>query len=119
MASVLIVDDSQMLVDIVTDILRREGYETSHALSGEQAVVQLRRKKFDVVVTDHYMPGMTGAELTRYIKTSPALQGIPVIGLAGSPEAEKRMNEEKVDVYLRKPVHDEDLVGAVKSVLGT
>ena len=61
--SILVVDDEQRQREIYRDILLDEGYETVTAPSGEAALRLLAQKRFDLVLTDLNLTGMTGIDL--------------------------------------------------------
>lgn len=65
---ILCVDDEENQLTIRKFLLEREGYEVLIASSGQQALELLSRCEIDLVLSDHLMPGLTGAELARQIK---------------------------------------------------
>ena len=67
--SVLIVDDEQFLRQILTRIVKREGYKVEEALNGQDALDKMAKEKFDLVITDIKMPEMDGMELLEKIRT--------------------------------------------------
>lgn len=60
---ILVVDDHADIRRLVRDILSPLGYETEEAASGRTALRRLKERRYDAVLTDHRMPGMTGSEL--------------------------------------------------------
>ena len=71
MASILLVDDDSSVLLTSSIALRRCGFEVTLASDGQQALRQLNRQKFDVVVSDIRMPGMSGLELAARIHSLP------------------------------------------------
>jgi EAL domain-containing protein (putative c-di-GMP-specific phosphodiesterase class I) len=65
---VLVVDDDEIIRRVSTRVLTDEGFEVVQATDGREALAQLERQEFDVVVTDVTMPNMTGLELLRTIR---------------------------------------------------
>jgi CheY-like chemotaxis protein len=76
--------------------------------------------RFDLVIVDFVMPKMLGDEFTRRVRQheNHAVRAIPVLGLSGShEEAEALFTEAGVSAYVRKPLHDEHLLDAVRRLL--
>jgi DNA-binding NtrC family response regulator len=77
MASILIVDDDDGMVETLSDILTARQYAVSTAVSGESAMVQVGQREFDVVLMDIKMPGLNGVEALQAMKrVKPALKVI-------------------------------------------
>src|SRR5215470_1578417 len=76
---VLAVDDQRYFRELITGLLGHEGYEVTAVASGEEAVAALERERFDVVVTDLVMPGMSGTDLVRRIKATDPEQDVVVV----------------------------------------
>ena len=76
---VLIVDDEDSHVDILSRRLSRCGYEVISASDGEQALRMLEESRVDLVLLDQMMPGMTGTEVLRKIRTTRSAQQLPVM----------------------------------------
>jgi CheY-like chemotaxis protein len=89
MAIVLVVDDRQVNRELVRTVLGYYGHDTLEAGDGAEALALLRRQHPDLVLTDVVMPGMTGYELARAIRSDPASRGIPVLFYTASYLAEE------------------------------
>ena len=68
-AVILCVDDEENALALRKRVLQKAGYEVLTALSGKEALDILRSGKIDLVLTDHLMPGITGIELARQVKS--------------------------------------------------
>jgi CheY-like chemotaxis protein len=79
MTRVLVVDDSPTIRRVVATILEGQGYETLLAEDGEAALVQLRERPFDLVLSDFVMPKLNGFQLCREIKADARLADVPVV----------------------------------------
>jgi CheY-like chemotaxis protein len=115
---VLLLDDNPAQLSIRELVLRKGGMESHVATSASSALALLRsdtgRQKIGVVVTDHIMPGMDGAQFVRELRSfSP---DIPVIVISGLAEAEEEYAGLNV-VFRTKPCEPEDLITLVKSTL--
>ncbi|MGE5500146.1 MAG: response regulator, partial [Syntrophothermus sp.] len=93
--NILVVDDSITSRMLIKDILESAGYCVYISVDGVDALTTLKTQKIDLVVSDVEMPRMTGFELTRNIRSSPALSSIPVILVTGLAKREDR--EEGID----------------------
>ena len=91
---ILAVDDSPTFLHALSDQLRDDGHDVVCASSGEDAVALLDHQSVDCVLLDLVMPGLSGMETCRVIKTSPASKQMPVIILTGSVD----MNRYKQDL---------------------
>ena len=65
-ARVLIVDDEESIREFLDIMLRKEGYDVTCAEDGNVALELLKKKSFDMVISDMQMPNMTGLELLRF-----------------------------------------------------
>ncbi|NJO53989.1 MAG: response regulator, partial [Bacteroidales bacterium] len=66
---ILVVDDEPLVSLGLVDLLEGEGHAVAEASSAQEAINRLTAEAFDLVVTDHTMPGMTGSDLARIIRT--------------------------------------------------
>jgi len=114
---ILLVDDSEVTLDVLERNLSSLGYSVAKALSAREAVERLAESPFDLIITDLRMPGMTGLDLVRHVReTLPNTAVMMITGYAtieGAVEAVKTGAEE----YLAKPFTDEELRRAVERVL--
>jgi CheY-like chemotaxis protein len=81
---ILCVDDEEIPRTLRKLVLQKQGYEVVPAASGKEALELLAMRHFDLVLTDQMMPGMTGTELTRQIKS--AKPSMPVVIISGVNE---------------------------------
>jgi len=115
--SVLLVDDEAELAYTLAERLVIRGCAAAAATSAEDALKILAEKKFDIVVLDVKMPGMSGIELMRAIKKSdPQIKIILQTGRGSIEESEEGMREGAFD-YLVKPVQIDDLMKKMKQAL--
>src|SRR5207244_3651566 len=88
MSTVLVVDDEPIVRDVVVRYLRRDGYETREAATGEEARQILESEPPELVVLDVMLPGTDGLELCRWIRSRSEL---PVIMLTARGEEADRI----------------------------
>jgi CheY-like chemotaxis protein len=116
--AILLVDDNAVQAAVRQTILRRSGYFVITALNAVRALEQLRHGDFltevRLVVTDHMMPGMSGAHFVQEIRK--VLPKIPVLVISGMPAEEEY---EGMDVLFRmKPLQPECLLDCVRDLIG-
>ena len=120
MARILVVEDNEMNMDVLTRFLRRDGHTVLAAGDGRQAIMAARGELPDIILMDLSLPEMDGWEATRRIRNNPLTKHIPIIALtAHSSSADvKRAVEAGCDQYETKPLEYERLLKKVMGVLG-
>ncbi len=79
-AKVMVVEDEQIIRMIIRQILKQLGFiHVREVFTGDQALAELRSERYDLVVTDLNMPGLTGLELLKCIRNDAALYRLPVL----------------------------------------
>jgi len=114
--SILVVDDEERQREIYRDILHDEGYQVETAASGESALRLLGQKRFDLVLTDLNLTGMTGVQLLGQIVSADPT--VAVVLITGYPSIQSAIEATKKGVYeyLEKPVDRSRLLEVVGSV---
>ncbi|MBI4715616.1 MAG: sigma-54-dependent Fis family transcriptional regulator, partial [Nitrospirae bacterium] len=103
MGRILVVDDEKGMRDLLTIMLRREGYEVTAAESGEEALEMVRKESFDLVISDIRMRKVSGLDVLREVKGSfPDTAVIMITAFASSETAVEAMKEGAYD-YISKP----------------
>jgi two-component system chemotaxis response regulator CheY len=117
---VLVVDDQKSMRGLVRFALLQMGMETvDGAESGEEAIKKLTQVRYDLVITDLHMGGISGLGLLKAIRSHPVLRSTPVI-MATSETSSDTVRQAKtagVDAFILKPVEPNALQARVKSVL--
>lgn len=116
MSQVLLVDDNPLQLSVREAVLRTAGFQVSVATTAESALATLRvlSDRIGVLITDHLMPGCSGSELVRQIRTFN--QWLPVIVLSGLAEAETEYADLGV-VFRHKPIPPPELIELVRASL--
>ena len=108
MASLLIVDDDAIILNMIFDLFSEE-YLCQKAATAEDALTQLKAHDYDLVITDIFMPGMSGEDLLGFIKVyRPRTPVLFISGAANREYAERLMAKGAFD-YLLKPFRLEEL----------
>jgi DNA-binding NtrC family response regulator len=101
--NVLLVDDEKKFLDVLSQRLGTRGVDAETATSGEDALVKMKNRSFDVIILDVMMPGMGGIEtLKRIRKENPEVQIIMLTGQGTIDKAVEAMKEGAID-FLEKP----------------
>ena len=114
---ILIVDDAGPVVVLCVNVLQALGYAVKGANSGEMAVDVLRKERFDMMVLDYKMPGLTGLEVFAQARAlHPDLAVVLVTG-HGTPEIVDEANRLGFTSILLKPFTSDELRSTVEKVL--
>ena len=116
---ILVVEDSPTQARLLRLILEGEDFTVEVAGDGQAALARLAAASFDLVVSDVLMPGLTGFELCRTIKSDPALREIPVVLVTTLREPQEIVQALEVgaDSFIRKPYEPDALVVRLRSLL--
>ena len=116
---ILVVDDEESILELIRYNLNRNGYETSCASTGEEALRLARSKAPSLILLDLMLPGMDGLEVCRILKHDPKTSRIPVLILtARGEEADIVVGLELgADDYVTKPFSPRVLLARIKAVL--
>ena len=117
---ILVVDDQQANLQVVSTLLSRHGYDVATAQHGETALELLAAQPPDLVLLDMLMPGMDGFDLLDEIRRDPALAQVPVVFLTVAQDRELllRAFESGAVDYVTKPFMPEELLARVDAHLG-
>ena len=112
----LLVDDDRRIRDLLSRFLCGEGYRVTTAMSAKDARAKLLGLHFDMLILDVMMPGETGFDLARFIRTS---SSVPIIMLTARHEAESRIEGLQIgaDDYVAKPFEPRELVLRIGNIL--
>lgn len=116
---ILVVDDEQDIIELLSYNLSREGFEVTTATDGEEALKKIRAKSFNLVILDLMMPGIQGMELCRILRNDPKTKDLPIIMLTAKTEEVDRILglEMGADDYITKPFSPRELIARIKAVL--
>ena len=117
MKNILIADDDRILRTFVSRLLKKQKYAVATAADGQSAVALLKKKKFDLVLLDLWMPKMNGFEVLAIIRQQPRTPRVVVMTSDETPEAMLRAVKEQAYRYIRKPIDTEQLLEVVEDAL--
>lgn len=118
MTTVLLVEDSLTETEVITRYLRQAGLTVISVTNGEEAHLKLQSQKPDLVILDVILPGQSGFELCREIKTNSNTQAIPVVICSTKgTEADKLWGSMLgADAYIPKPIDQKHLMQTIQQL---
>ena len=116
---ILVVDDNADTMMLMKELLSTRGYDVVAVSDAAQAEAEILREAPDVILSDVIMPGKSGYELCRDLKSNPATRLIPIVLITGLSDREDRLEgiESGADDFLNKPIFAEELFARVKSLV--
>lgn len=117
--TILIVDDSASLRQVVKIALTNAGYAVIEAEDGKDALKKLEGKRVNLIISDVNMPVMDGIEFLKNVKVSPAHKFTPVIMLTTEGGEDKKMQGQQAGAraWVVKPFKPEQLLAAVSKLV--
>ncbi|MEL6453187.1 MAG: response regulator [Cyanobacteria bacterium J06623_5] len=118
-ATVLVVEDAPSEMKLMSHYLQEGGFSVIGAITGKEGLDKAIAQKPDVIVTDVVMPGFSGFELCRKLKSTPETKEVPVVICSSKGQTIDRMwgMRQGAKAYLTKPYTREQLIEAVINVL--
>ena len=117
--SILVVDDEEAILDIMTIVLAREGYDLHTASSAEEGLKKLREiPDLSLIISDQIMPGMTGVEfLEQALSIRPDAQRVLLTGFTDTDAIINAINKGRIHLYISKPWRKEELLYTINQLL--
>jgi DNA-binding response OmpR family regulator len=111
-ARILIVEDEPNIVESLSFILGRAGFDVDTVANGVEALDRLRRQSFSALVLDIMLPGMNGLDVLKTIRADHALTILPVMVLTAKGQASDRKAAEAIgaDIFVTKPFSNAEVV---------
>lgn len=120
MASILAVDDSSSMRQMVTFTLKGAGFEVTEAADGQEALNKAKSQQFDLIITDVNMPVMDGITFIRNLRGEANYKFTPMLMLTTESAADKKAEGKAAGAtgWIVKPFNPDQLLNTVKKVLG-
>jgi DNA-binding response OmpR family regulator len=111
---ILIVDDSEFMVEIMTHILHNKGYDVTALNNGSQIFNTIKAEHPDLVILDMMLPDTDGRDICKLIKLNQSTKNLPVIICSGDDDLDKILDQKGApDAVLHKPFDIKSLVDKV------
>ena len=120
MHSILAVDDSASMRQMVSFTLKNAGYNVVEAVDGQDAWEKAASRSFDLILTDQNMPRLDGLGLTRKLREHPNFKSTPILILTteSSDQMKQAGRAAGATGWLVKPFDPAKLIAVIKKVLG-
>lgn len=117
--TIMTVDDSNSVRQMVAFTLKQQGYEIVEAVDGLDALSKIGSSKIDLLITDLNMPNCDGMTLIQEVRKMPAFKFMPILFLTTESSDEKRQQAKSAGAtgWIVKPFKPEQLVNVIKKVL--
>ena len=117
---ILLIDDDDFMIELVSSLLAARGYETRSARDGISGLAEALRQPPGLIILDVNMPGMDGYTLTRRLQEAEATQHVPIVAATASfrDNGSEQARAAGCNGYLPKPINAEDLYKTVEALLG-
>ena len=121
--TILVVDDTRSIREIVAFMLRGRGYEVTEAADGQDAREKIHATRPDLVVLDAMLPKVTGFDLCAELKADPDFKSMPILMLTAITKDTGKSDEywrvkSQADDFMSKPFKATELVARVEKILG-
>jgi two-component system, OmpR family, response regulator RegX3 len=115
-SSILVVDDDPGVLDVVSFMLRREGFDVDEERDGTAALEAARTRSYDIVILDIMLPGVSGTDICRELRSE---SDVPILMLtARDAEIDRVLGLELgADDYVTKPFSTAELLSRVRAIL--
>jgi two-component system, OmpR family, response regulator VicR len=120
--SVVYIEDDPEMIDLVSLILGRRGYQVKGAHGGREGLDVVQQNPPDLILLDLMMPDLDGWDVYKQIKSSETTRNIPVIIITAKSQAIDRvlgLHIAKVDDYISKPFRPQELLDSIDKILKT
>ena len=116
---ILVIDDSNVIRNMVRDMLPKGNFEVLEAKDGLQGFNLIRQERPNLIMLDFLLPKMSGWEVFQQIQASPELQAIPLVLMSGRKEevTEKLQEPFEYFEFVQKPFDQRELIEAIKSAM--
>jgi two-component system cell cycle response regulator DivK len=114
--TILVVEDNDLNLKLFGDLLEMSGYHVLKAREGMEALRLVREHRPDLIVMDIQLPGVSGLEVTKWIKEDHLLKAIPIVAVTALALKgdEQKIRAAGCDAYMSKPISTENFLKAIE-----
>ena len=119
MADILLVDDDDIMIELISDILLDDGHDVRSAPDGRRALDEIARVKPAVLILDMNMPGIDGYEVAKRLRADPATASLPIIAVTGLDQSADYDAAYRAgcNAFISKPLQPARLVEVVREMI--
>jgi two-component system chemotaxis response regulator CheY len=120
MASILIVDDSKSILDLLVDLVSGLGHEVDSAVNGKEGREKAAKKQYQLILTDYNMPLLNGFEMTKHIRESCQFNKETPIVCLTTEMSDSRKREGvavRINGFMVKPFDNDRLIAVINRIL--
>jgi DNA-binding response OmpR family regulator len=111
---ILIVDDNELIIEVMSYILINNGYDVSSLSTGDHVIEEVRKLHPDLLILDAVMPGLDGREICKILKYNKETKGLPVIICSAEEDLDDALTQEGApNDILHKPF---DMIALINKV---
>ncbi|MEJ6389034.1 response regulator transcription factor [Gymnodinialimonas ulvae] len=116
--TILIIEDETNILEALTFILSRAGWDVRGHGKGDSALAEVARLNPDVLVLDVMLPGCSGFDILRGLRAAPETRDLPVVMLTAKGQAQDRDQAQALgaNAFLTKPFSNDELLSVVKEI---
>ena len=116
---ILVAEDDRDIADLIALYVQKNGWDAHLASTGDEALAYVRKNPIDLVVLDVMMPGLSGLEVCRALRSDRTTAAIPIIMVTARAEESDRINglEIGADDYIAKPFSTPELMARIKALM--
>ncbi|MCD6585798.1 MAG: response regulator [Desulfobacteraceae bacterium] len=120
MQTVLVIEDNEDNMKLITFILEKNGYQTITAETGAQGIQMVISEKPDLILLDIQLPDMNGLDVLKAIRNSESNGGIPIIAVTSFAMSgdRERLLDAGCNGYIEKPINPETFIFEIRQVTG-
>jgi two-component system, OmpR family, alkaline phosphatase synthesis response regulator PhoP len=117
--NILVAEDDRDIAELIAHYVERSSWTPHTVGSGDEALVLARKQPFDLVILDVMLPGMSGLEVCRALRSDPATTAIPIIMVTARAEETDRIIGLDIgaDDYLAKPFSPNELIARIRALM--
>jgi DNA-binding response OmpR family regulator len=116
---ILVIDDSNVIRNMVRDMLPKGNFEVLEAKDGVQGLNMIRQERPNLIMLDFLLPRLSGWEVFQQVQAQPELQAIPLVLMSGRKEevTEKLQEPFEYFEFVQKPFDQKELIDAIKTAM--
>lgn len=118
-SKILVIDDTEDNLTLLSELLEREGYQVEKANDGITGLEMVRLSQPDLILSDVMMPGINGFQLTQRLRADPNIDFVPIILITARNDTNDKIRalEAGADDFMVKPIQRLELVARVRSLI--